>query len=46
MVIQCRPYKLGTGYKNRKYTNIGPNGHDPQLTLGNFLNNILPVSTN
>ena len=26
--------------------NIGPNGHDAQLTLGNFKNNILPVSTN
>ena len=25
---------------------IGPNGHDAQLTLGNFKNNILPVSTN
>ena len=25
--------------------NIGPNGHDAQLTLGKFLNNILPVST-
>ena len=32
--------------KKRTCKNIEPNGHDAQLTLGSFLNNIIPVSTN